>query len=399
MYLPNVSDFAPFSLERLLRTCFDLPSKCISCCVLIDLEEPKLVKDLSFMSFDGLDVQKRAIAHFHEPLNGEVGKKLNISKCDLFSFKTTGGSNLDPENELFDVSGNKLTFTDDICPNYDLILAITDYSLTAPLTAMAKKFNFRGATLHGVNDIILNSGLSVDYLKISKQAELFRGILDNADYFDLSFDCLGESYDLRIECNQQTAQKSHGLCPSGTPDVANLPAGEVYFVPSGANGSFPFRFSDGTLSQMIVENGAITSAILIRGDSALVDRRNKQLKEDPATGIIGELGFGTQILPFSGCDIQDEKILGTCHIATGRSDHLGGNLTPDLFNSRQNASHDDILYAPPKTPEITVSSVVINKSGRDHTILENYLPSSYLLDLLSAEYPIDLIRSALPSNS
>ena len=50
---------------------------------------------------------------------------------------------------------------------------------------------------------------------------------------------------------------------------------------------------------------------------------NNQLQQDPATGIIGELGFGTQLLPFSGKDIQDEKILGTCHVTAGRSDHLG----------------------------------------------------------------------------
>lgn len=126
----------------------------------------------------------------------------------------------------------------------------------------------------------------------------------------------------------------------------------MYFVPEGASGEFPFRFSEGTIALMTVENGAITHASRIQGDASLVNARNKQLKDDPATGIIGELGFGTQLLPFSGKDIQDEKIFGTCHVATGRSDHLGGNLTPDLFNSRLNASHDDILYAPPKTPEI-----------------------------------------------
>ena len=59
----------------------------------------------------------------------------------------------------------------------------------------------------------------------------------------------------------QEAQKSHGLCPEGKPDVANLPAGEVYFVPKGAEGSFPFRFSDGTLAEMIVEGGKIISAL------------------------------------------------------------------------------------------------------------------------------------------
>ena len=113
------------------------------------------------------------------------------------------------------------------------------------------------------------------------------------------------------------------------------------------------------------------------------------LAGDPATGIIGELGFGTQVLPFSGKDIQDEKIIGTCHVATGRSDHLGGNLTPDLFNSRQNASHDDILYAPPKTPEITVSQVRMFKDGTVSPILECFVPTSYLLQRLEDEYPVE----------
>ena len=256
---------------------------------------------------------------------------------------------------------------------------------------MAKRHGFRGATLHGVNDIILNSGLSVDYNKISRQSELYRQTLDHADAFELHFNCLGNDYTLRIDCAGQTAQKSHGLCPPGVPDVANLPAGEVYFVPTSASGSFPFRFADGTLCEMSVADGAITRANFLSGNESLVTARNTQLAEDPATGIIGELGFGTQILPFSGKDIQDEKILGTCHVATGRSDHLGGNLTPDLFNSRQNASHDDILYAPPKTPEITVSKVCMHKNSDEQLIMEDFSPSEFLLENLAEEYPTDLL--------
>ena len=87
--------------------------------------------------------------------------------------------------------------------------------------------------------------------------------------------------------------------------------------------------------------------------------------------------------------------MGTCHIATGRSDHLGGNLTPELFNSRENASHDDILYAPPKTPEINVNSVVMKKGEEQVEILQDFCPSSLLLDVLDKEYPTDLIRSAI----
>ena len=395
MFIPNLTDFPSFSLERLLGTCFSLPSGDLKSCVLIDLHDPQDVKDLAFLQSSELPVQKRAHDYFFKPLSGEVGKSLGIQTCDLFAFKPTGGSNLDPDNYLLSIRGDEVTFSDHICPEYDLVFAITDYSLTAPLTAMAKKYDFRGATLHGLNDIILNSGLSIDYNLVSRQAELFRSYLDKANTFKISFECFENKYQLEIQCDGQTAQKSHGLCPVGAPDIANLPAGEVYFVPNSASGSFPFRFSDGTISEMHVRDGAIFHAELIRGEDSIVASRNQQLSEDPATGIIGELGFGTQVLPFSGCDIQDEKILGTCHIATGRSDHLGGNLTPDLFNSRENASHDDILYAPPKTPEINVNSVVMEKGGEQVEILQNFTPTSLLLDVLDKEYPTDLIRSAL----
>ena len=156
-----------------------------------------------------------------------------------------------------------------------------------------------------------------------------------------------------------------------------------------AEGSFPFRFKDGTIAELIVEQGRIIHAKFLSGDIELVESRNKQLAEDPATGIIGELGFGTQLLPFSGKDIQDEKIFGTCHVATGRSDHLGGNLTPDLFNSKMNASHDDILYAPPKTPEIIVSSVKMQKGGEEVEVFANYEPTDWLLQKISSVYPVE----------
>jgi len=100
------------------------------------------------------------------------------------------------------------------------------------------------------------------------------------------------------------------------------------------------------------------------------------------TGTLGELGFGTQVLPVSGADIQDEKILGTCHLATGRDDHLGGHITPDLFKEHRNATHDDILFAPHKTPNFDLKQVRM-KRGKQHEILiEHFKPSQYLLNSL-----------------
>ena len=101
-------------------------------------------------------------------------------------------------------------------------------------------------------------------------------------------------------------------------------------------------------------------------------------------GAIGELGFGTQVLPFSGRDIQDEKILGTIHVATGRDDHLGGKLTPDLFKEHKNASHDDVLYAPHKTPEIRLQEARMYRDGNVEVLIRNYEPAEYMIGLLES---------------
>ncbi|MGB7789686.1 MAG: hypothetical protein WBL39_00605, partial [Terrimicrobiaceae bacterium] len=171
-------------------------------------------------------------------------------------------------------------------------------------------------------------------------------------------------------------------CLGDDPDVANLPAGEIYYVPTGASGAFPMKYEDGTMGLMRVSGGRIQKAELVRGNAETVEAHNKKLASDPVTGELGELGFGTQVLPFSGRDIQDEKIRGTIHVATGRSDHLGGGLTPDKFANQENATHDDILFAPHKTPEIGLKQARMLRDGRITVLIENYEPSAYLNSLI-----------------
>ena len=70
------------------------------------------------------------------------------------------------------------------------------------------------------------------------------------------------------------------------------------------------------------------------------------------------------------------------HIATGRDDHLGGHITPDLFKEHKNASHDDVLYAPHKTPEIRLPEVRMIKDGRSEVLIQNYKPSSFVVQTM-----------------
>ena len=374
--------FPPFSLARLLRMTF-APTPGQRICVLIDLERPEDIKDFAFLSNPALSIQLNAHMFIYEALNTGVMAELGLTGGEIFAYQVTGGSNLDLPDKAVAPDGSVVSLERDVYPNYDIILCVSTYSATAPLTAFAKQFGFRGATLHGLNAVILSSGLSVDYDEVSADAEKLRLGMTRADWVEIDFLHAEKTHTLRLELGKQEAQKSHGLCRGEEPDVANLPAGEIYFVPTGAEGEFPMKYEDGTIGLMHVSGGRIQKADLLAGDKATIAAHNEKLASDPVTGELGELGFGTQILPVSGRDIQDEKIRGTIHVATGRSDHLGGSLTPDKFADHKNATHDDILFAPHKTPEILVTQARMFRNGETHVLIESFQPSAYMNGLLA----------------
>jgi hypothetical protein len=373
--------FPPFSLTRLLKTTFE-PKAGQRICILIDLENPSDIVNFNFLKNPDLSIQRNAVTYFYHGLKNEAIEELNLVGGEIFAYEVTGGSNLDLPDRALTPEGKEVSLERDVYPAYDIILCISTYSATAPLTEKAKKFGFRGATLHGLNQTILSSGLAVDYREVSTEAEKLRLGMTRADWVEIDFEYAGRVLTLRLDLGKQEAQKSHGLCLGDDPDVANLPAGEIYFVPTGASGAFPMKYEDGTIGVMHVSDGRIRQAELLKGNHETIDAHNKKLAGDPVTGELGELGFGTQILPFSGRDIQDEKIRGTIHVATGRSDHLGGSLTPDKFANRENATHDDILFAPHKTPEIGLKQARMLRDGKVTVLIENYEPSPYLNSLL-----------------
>lgn len=382
---PARRTFPAFSLTRLLGTVFD-PTRGCRVCILTDFAEPaELIKDFAFLKQPGYAVQKKAYEVFFEGLRNGALEELEMTGGEMFAYRITQGSNLDLEDDVWDVRGRKLSLDRDIYPHYDLILCVSTFSATAPLTAKAREFNFRGATLHGLNDIILNTGLAVDYHEVSRDAEALRLAMTGADDIEIDFALEdGRVLTAWLGLNGQEAQKSHGLCLGTAPDIANLPAGEVYFVPVDARGQFPMKYEDGTLGLLDVADRCIMRSTLIEGSQATIDAHNAKLEADPMTGTLGELGFGTQILPVSGADIQDEKVLGTCHLATGRDDHLGGDIVPEMFKQHKNATHDDILFAPHKTPNFNILQVRMKRGDQHEILIENFKPSAYLLNALIA---------------
>jgi len=382
---PENRKFPPFNLVRLLGTVF-APTQGCRVCILIDFDEPaELIKDFAFLKETGFPVQKNAHKHFYQNLRQGAMEELGMTGGEMYAYRCTHGSNLDLEDEVWDTDGKLLSLDADIYPNYNLILCISTFSATAPLTAKCKEYGFRGATLHGLNDVILNSGLAVDYHEVSADSERLRAALTNADSIEIDFALEdGRVLTAWLGLDKQDAQKSHGLCLGKAPDIANLPAGEVYFVPADARGQFPMKYEDGTLGVLEVVDRCIIHSTLIEGNQATIDAHNARLQDDPMTGTLGELGFGTQVLPVSGADIQDEKVLGTCHLATGRDDHLGGDILPSMFKKHENSTHDDILFAPHKTPNFNIRQVRMKRGAQNEILIENFRPARYLIDALAA---------------
>ena len=238
--------------------------------------------------------------------------------------------------------------------------------------------------MHGMNEIILSSGLAVDYDEVSADAERIRLSMTGAEKVEIEFGLEdGRVLEASLDLGGQEAQKSHGLCKGTTPDIANLPAGEVYFVPQDAQGQFPMKYEDGTLGILDVVNRDVVKATLIEGSQDTIDQHNRRLADDPMTGTLGELGFGTQVLPVSYQDIQDEKVLGTCHLATGRDDHLGGDIVPEMFKKHENSTHDDILFAPHKTPNFNLKEVRMKREGEWYVIIKDFRPGKYIMEALA----------------
>ncbi len=278
---PENREFPSFDLARLLGTVFE-PTRGCRVCILVDFDEPAgLIKDCAFLDQDGFEVQKNAYRYFYEGLRDGVMEELGMRGGELFAYRCTHGSNLDLADEAWDTTGRQLSLDRDIYPNYDIILCLSTFSATAPLTAKCKEFGFRGATMHGLNDVILNSGLAVDYDEVSADAERMRLAMTRADTVEIDFELEdGTILTASLDLGGQEAQKSHGLCKGTTPDVANLPAGEVYFVPRDANGQFPMKYEDGTLGVLDVVNRDVVKSTLIEGSQATIDAHNARLADE-----------------------------------------------------------------------------------------------------------------------
>ena len=136
-------------------------------------------------------------------------------------------------------------------------------------------------------------------------------------------------------------------------DWGNLPAGEAYIAPleTEADGVLVV---DGSLAQIGIPDQPVRLEFrggrVVNIEGGLAAARLRALLEslnDPSVYVVGEFGVGTNpAARFVGITVEDEKILGTAHVAVGRNTGFGGaNMAPihlDFIVTKPTIRADDV---------------------------------------------------------
>ena len=183
----------------------------------------------------------------------------------------------------------------------------------------------RGATLPGITDDILARLMACDFELLQRRSRAVAELLGRAD--EAHFTCPNGS-DMRFDLFGRTGIADDGdLTRPGT--FGNLPCGEGFVAPVGGDGVMCATSLAGVgmvaqrPARLVVTNGELVDAEGPEGARLL-----HELREAGRGGVnLAELGIGTnERAGLIGNVLEDEKILGTLHVAFGASAGLGGTV-------------------------------------------------------------------------
>jgi leucyl aminopeptidase (aminopeptidase T) len=208
----------------------------------------------------------------------------------------------------------------------DVVLAPTVQSLshTAARKA-ASEAGARVATLPGVTEEMLARVMSADMEALRRRGHALAEALTHAQGAE-------------ITCPNGSALELDLRGREGIPDAGeltdrgafgNLPCGEGFISPVSGQG---ILVVDGSIAQigrveapvpLTVEEGHLVDATGAKGQRLLELLR----MHGPDGTAIAELGIGTnECAIVTGEILEDEKIMGTCHVAFGASAGIGGSI-------------------------------------------------------------------------
>jgi leucyl aminopeptidase (aminopeptidase T) len=208
----------------------------------------------------------------------------------------------------------------------DVFIAPTSRSLSHTMARKrASDAGARGATMPGVTEEMLARVMAVDFDAMARHSQAVAGLLDEGDVAHVT--CPRGS-DLRLDLSGRRGISDDGdLRQPGA--FGNLPCGEGFIAPLTGSGTIvatslaPLGLSDEPAT-LTVRDGRIVSA-----EGGLGPEYLKLLEAHGELGTnLAELGVGTNDRArLTGNVLEDEKILGTVHVAFGASAGIGGTVS------------------------------------------------------------------------
>jgi len=210
----------------------------------------------------------------------------------------------------------------------DVILIPTSKSLShTDSRREASKAGVRIATLPGITEDMMTRTLNADYKEIAKKSDILAEIISKASNIRITSE---KGTDINLAVEGRYGHSDTGL-NHNPGDFSNLPAGEAYVAPM-----------EGKSEGVIVFDGSMAGVGILKDEVI-----NVKVEEGYATEITGgagaeklysimepfgklafnlaELGIGTHDKALiTGEVLEDEKVIGTVHIAFGDNKSMGG---------------------------------------------------------------------------
>ena len=208
----------------------------------------------------------------------------------------------------------------------DVFIAPTTRSLShTPARKRASDAGVRGATMPGVTEDMLARAMAVDFDLMASRSRAVAQLLDTATSAHLT---CRRGTDFTVDLTGRVGMPDDGdLTRPGA--FGNLPAGEGFIAPLSGAGTIvavslaPLGISDEP-AMLTVEDGRIVAA-----EHGLGPQYLELLRKHGELGCnLAELGIGTNDRArLTGNVLEDEKILGTAHVAFGASAGIGGTVS------------------------------------------------------------------------
>ena len=208
----------------------------------------------------------------------------------------------------------------------DVYIAPTTRSLShTAARKRATNAGVRGATMPGVTEDMLARVMAVEFDAMAARSRAIAALLTEASVARVT---CPRGTELTLELGGRTGISDDGdLSAPGA--FGNLPCGEAFIAPVGGHGRLvasslaPLGLSDEPAT-LTVEGGRIVAA-----EGGLGPEFLAALQAHGELGSnLAELGVGTNDrATLTGIVLEDEKILGTVHVAFGASAGIGGTVS------------------------------------------------------------------------